>query len=127
MTSYLDRMGTWLRDRRALYIYLFILLVGSVIPVNSVSTVLGDNYTLHIRWDYLLHALVYMPLPVLMALNYKRGALISFGFAALFELLQMIIPYRAFNINDLVANGVGVVLGLVVLVIFRKGILERLG
>ena len=31
----------------------------------------------------------------------------------LFELLQLVIPYRAFNINDMVAKGVGAMIGLV--------------
>jgi len=40
--------------------------------------------------------------------------------AALFETLQMIIPYRRFNINDMVANCLGVVIGLTFLSVFRK-------
>ena len=29
------------------------------------------------------------------------------------EAIQMVIPYRAFNINDMLANGVGALIGLI--------------
>ena len=35
-----------------------------------------------------------------------------------------LIPYRSFNINDLVANGVGVVLGLMLYLVLRRRILK---
>ena len=100
------------------FIYLLILLLGSILPLNSVSSPLNDNYTLHIRWDYLLHALIYIPLPVLLGLYFKNESWILpilFGllFVVLFESLQLVIPYRAFNINDLMANGVGAIMGLI--------------
>ena len=128
------------------YAYLLILLAGTVIPLNT-GTALNDNYTMYIRWDYLLHAIVYLPLPVLLGLSLKRGSsgrdeqniiepgkkqqqvrghkardhrfwlqvvLVSLLVTVLLEGLQLIIPYRAFNINDMVANGVGTALGFVV-------------
>jgi glycopeptide antibiotics resistance protein len=36
-------------------------------------------------------------------------------FAFVMEAIQYVLPYRAFNINDLLANGLGVVLGFVLL------------
>ncbi|MFH0759005.1 MAG: VanZ family protein [Bacteroidota bacterium] len=109
--------------------YLAFLFLGSVVPLWQGSTVLSNNYTLHIRWDYLIHFFIYMPLPVLMFLRLKRGLsaliwiqviLYSVCIGVLFEGIQMLLPYRSFNINDLLANTVGVVLGISVLVIFRK-------
>ena len=112
------------------YAYLLILLLGSVLPINSGSSVLNDSYTLHIRWDYLLHALIYIPLPVLLGLLVRRFGkswpriliiLNSVLLSAFLELVQMVLPYRAFNINDLVANGAGVALGsFVVLILLHK-------
>ena len=128
------------------WFYLLFLFLGTVLPINSGSSALNDHYTLHIRWDYLLHALVYMPLPVLLGLAFRKKSpeqpeqsfsksrfwiqvvLVSLFVTALFELLQMILPYRAFNINDLLANGVGVIMGLGFAVAFRKrlpGLLMR--
>ncbi len=105
---------------------------------------LNNNYLLNIRWDYLLHALVYIPLvPLIMlnpptqrlrmgettnnkqqTLNLKQGTfniiIISLIFSFSLEGVQYFLPYRAFNINDLVANGVGVILGLIIYAILKK-------
>lgn len=46
---------------------------------------------------------------------------IGFIFAILSEVVQYFVPYRAFNINDLMANSVGVLAGsLVLLLPFKK-------
>ncbi len=107
------------------YSYLLILLLGTVIPLNPVSSTLNDNYTLHIRWDYLLHALVYIPLPVLLGLYLKKGSwirivMLTLPVTVLLEVLQMVIPYRFFNINDLLANCVGAIIGFMLIPVFRK-------
>ena len=112
-------------------------------PFNFASTTLSHNYTLEIRWDYLLHALAYAPLSVMLGLFLKKRSLVqkqqeinkirfwilvivlSMLITALFELVQLIIPYRNFNINDILANGVGTVLGLMVILIFGR-FLERI-
>lgn len=131
-------MGKLLSFKRITIIYLFFLLLGTVLPMNRSSMVLNDNYTLHIRWDYLLHAIVYLPLPILLGLSLgKRSAqysdprrnkysmLLWVIFITLFttvflEALQLVIPYRAFNINDMLANGVGSFIGLVVVLSLRN-------
>lgn len=108
--------------------YLLLLLTGALIPLGMGSTALNNNYTFHIRADYLLHALFYIPLPVVLLLSRwgRRVGLIqvilfSILVVVLFETVQMLVPYRAFNINDLIANGVGVVIGLVAAVfIWRR-------
>jgi len=120
------------------YGYLLILLIGTLVPFSHGSTVLSDNYTLHIRWDYLIHAFAYLPMPVLLGLVFLIRAkdkalqqsksfsfwigilLIALLIAACFEALQLIIPYRSFNINDMLANCIGVLLGLFLVPILRK-------
>ena len=42
------------------------------------------------------------------------------GVSILFELLHLIIPNRAFELNDLLANSVGVVLAFLILNIIKK-------
>ena len=108
------------------YIYLVILLLGSVLSFNSGSSSLNDNYTMYIRWDYLLHVLVYIPLPVLLGLwqinripFWIRIILFSLLITVMFEALQLVIPYRAFNINDLMANGVGATIGFMLILIWK--------
>jgi len=110
-----------------LWIYLVAMLLLVVLPINSPEkSTLNDNYTFGIRWDYLLHAIVYIPLPVLLALNKKInfwiGLLLALILASGFEFMQMALSYRAFNINDLVANLIGVGLGVFLLLILRCSI-----
>ena len=108
--------------------YLLLLLTGALIPLGMGSAALNNNYTFHIRADYLLHALFYIPLPVVLLLSrwgrrvgLMQVILFSMLVVVLFETVQMLVPYRAFNINDLIANGVGVVIGLVAAVfIWRR-------
>lgn len=108
-----------LHTNRVAGFYLLLLLTGALIPLGMGSTALNNNYTFHVRADYLLHALFYIPLPVVLLLSRwgRRAGLmqvILFSILAvvLFETVQMLVPYRAFNINDLIANGVGVLIGL---------------
>ena len=102
-------------------VYLTVLFIGSVMPVGSgAQDVLMNNFTLSIRWDYLVHVVIYLPLPGLLFLALRpAGFFRVFGVVlliliipALFEFIQMSLPYRTFNINDLLANEIGVVLGL---------------
>ena len=131
-----------MKNRFITYGYLVLLLVGTLIPLNSVSTALNDNYTLHIRWDYLLHAAAYLPLPVLMLLYLEKGSfkldqfiggqgrfllwivLFPLFIASFYEALQLIVPYRRFNINDMLAGSIGVIIGLVLLPVLKKLILR---
>ncbi len=107
-------------------LYLFLLLVAALIPLGM-GTTLNNNYVLQVRSDYLLHALFYIPLPGILLLSRwgRRGGwipviLLSSVVVVLFESVQLLIPYRAFNINDLFANGVGVVIGFTLYLLFRK-------
>jgi VanZ family protein len=101
------------------WFYLLILVLGSVLPLNN-GTTLNNNYIVEIRSDYLIHALVLLPLPVLLGLSLRnrtriwiRIILLGFLMVVFCEGVQLLIPYRTFNINDLFANGVGAIIGLI--------------
>ena len=101
------------------WIYLLILVLGSVLPINS-GTALNNTYIVKVRSDYLLHVFVLLPLPVFLSLSLRNRAgiwllVIMLGLLVVVfcESIQMLIPYRAFNINDLFANGVGALIGLI--------------
>jgi glycopeptide antibiotics resistance protein len=101
------------------WLYLLILVLGSVLPLNN-GTTLNNTYLVELRSDYLLHAIVLLPLPVLLTLRFRNstslwGRVILFGLLMVIfcEGVQLLIPYRTFNINDLFANGVGVLIGLI--------------
>ncbi|MBS3772299.1 MAG: VanZ family protein [Bacteroidales bacterium] len=94
--------------------YLTLLLLATVLPLNSAGEALNENHVFTLRWDYLLHALVYAPLPVLLAWQLKKlwpAVLLALALAAGLELIQALLPYRGFNMNDMVANGTGVLMG----------------
>ena len=122
-------MRNVLKLKFLVFFYLGLLLVGSTIPLGiGTQSILMDNFTFDIRWDYLLHAMVYLPLPVLAFLGLRplstsgviAMVLIVLCVPVLFELVQMLIPYRSFNINDMAANGVGVILGLIIVVFLSR-------
>ena len=103
------------------WFYLLVLVLGSVLPINSGSSPsLNNTYLVDIRSDYLVHVLVLLPLPLFLSLSLRTTnglwvRVILFGALAVVfcEGIQMLIPYRAFNINDMLANGVGALIGLV--------------
>ncbi len=96
--------------------YLIALILLSVLPLNSSESALNNNYFVHIRWDYLAHFAVLLPYFFLLnkavAFDVRTLTLLllAFLFASFTESVQYVIPYRAFNINDLVANWIGVLL-----------------
>jgi len=160
------------RIRTVTYVYLLILLLGTVFPFGSkISYTLSNNYVLQIRWDYLIHVILYMPMPVLLGLTFSRRPggnspgplsgthsdtsqstlpdapgssssrstflcptspslywLLVIGGSLLltffYEALQLVIPYRYFNINDMLSNVVGVFVGLIALVLFPATLLR---
>ncbi|MFO8068227.1 MAG: VanZ family protein [Bacteroidales bacterium] len=89
---------------------------------------MNENHVLTLRWDYLLHALVYAPLPMLLAWQLKKrwpAVLLSLALAAGFELMHAFLPYRGFNVNDLVANGVGVMMGIALLILLNNRLIKH--
>ena len=106
----------------AIYTYLTLLVLATVLPINGTESALNNNYTLNIRWDYLLHALAYIPIPVLLKYlvkPYWQIIAASLLIAAALEAFQLLLPDRAFNANDLLANIIGVVMGIILVVIIR--------
>ena len=101
------------------WLYLLILVLGSVLPLNSGVT-LNNTYVVEVRSDYLLHALIMSPMTVLLGLSLRNRAgiwakvfVLGMLIVIFCETIQMLIPYRTFNINDLFANGVGAFIGLI--------------
>lgn len=101
-------------------VYIIILFVGAVIPLGPAAQPLNHNYILQIRWDYLVHVIIYLPMPLLMGFSLKKKKLlwlrviiILLFITTLFEVVQLVVPYRAFNINDMLANTLGILIGLI--------------
>lgn len=74
-----------------------------------------NNFVLGIRMDHLLHASVYFPCSwfIMGIRGMRRGRLLLLAYcvAMLTEGVQYFLPYRGFDINDLIANFLGITCG----------------
>ena len=108
-----------MKPKLLLYLYLVIILLLMVLPINS-DLLLNDIYIINFRLDYITHMLVFLPFLFLFHRVYSPGIIPSLIlgclFAAFSEYIQYLLPYRAFNINDLIGNVFGIVTGLVLLI-----------
>lgn len=98
-------------------IYIVAVAALTFIPLGGMSTSLSGTTVLSLRLDYLLHALVFIPLVPLWKLARPRHSLwliipASLLAAALAEVSHYWIPYRGYNINDLLGNMLGVALSI---------------
>jgi glycopeptide antibiotics resistance protein len=97
--------------------YILIVILIAVLPLNSQQNfVINNTYVVKIRLDHLLHGILFMPW--LWLSRSLRGY--SFFFSLLSGLLlaitaeglQILLPYRAFNINDMISNMIGICAGI---------------
>jgi VanZ family protein len=97
--------------------YIFFIFLLVVLPINSQQNIaLNNNYIVHIRLDHLLHSILFIPWfwisyrirnhPVLLSIA------LGLAIAVLAEGIQYFLPYRAFNINDMISNIIGIALSL---------------
>ena len=114
--------------KKIAYAYTVAILLLVALPINGEGQLFGklnDNYVLEIRLDYLTHTLLFAPWVLVGGLGWKiylmrpigKGLsfLLAVAFAIFCEYLQLLLPHRTFNINDLIANSIGVVLGCILL------------
>jgi len=118
-------MRKWLLA--GLFGYSAVLIFISVMPLSmGTSESLSNIYLLDFRLDYLLHVLIFAVWGVLAGIYASRFAkernkillnlfLVGLLLAVSTEYVQRFIPYRGYNVNDLVGNVIGVVLGFGVL------------
>lgn len=117
-------LGT--KGRRQLRPWYFVCLAILMwAPLNGVGIPL-DNYLLGLRMDHLLHASVFVPCSLFwMDLFRGRGRswytwLAAVATGLLTEGVQYLLPYRGFDVNDLVANFLGVSLGWLLVLAARR-------
>src|SRR5574344_752705 len=105
-------------------IYFVCLFVLMWAPMGFMGLPL-NNFVFGIRLDHLLHASIYIPCAWFLMDTPKlpRSALLiaALSVALITETGQYFLPYRGFDINDLVANFMGVTFGwLLLLMMTRK-------
>jgi len=114
------------RLRRVFAGYVFMVFLLCILPVNGEKSSVNQVFIIHIRLDYWIHAVMFVPWMGLAILSYRgagsvagRPALLNvllfvsgILFAFFCESVQYFTTWRTFNINDLIANFLGVLLGL---------------
>jgi VanZ family protein len=119
------------------YLYIFFLVLLSVLPINGAGSSMNHIFVVSIRLDYFLHCLVYVPLVVFTWMDKEIDTIrtpfkalgwimILLLFAAVTEWIQYFLPYRAFNINDLISNCLGIIIGLIIIFSLKHFIAAKL-
>lgn len=112
---------SWLR-----WVYFVLLLLLMWAPVGKLGIPM-NNFVLGIRADHLYHASVYLPITFFLMdfslFQHRKGWLlwlagIIVGLTT--ESVQYLLPYRGFDINDLLANSMGVTLGFFAVALYRS-------
>jgi VanZ family protein len=86
----------------------------AIAPINGNGGSLNDIFILELRSDYLIHALQFLPWMIFgmkMSKPILYWLIAGLFFASITEGIQYFLTYRSFNINDLIANLIGVLLG----------------
>jgi len=95
-------------------LYFVLLAILMWAPLNGLAPVL-DNYIFGLRADHFFHALVYLACPLFLAdwLDKRSGWILVVALlVGLFtEAVQALLPYRGYDVNDMIANCVGNLLG----------------
>ncbi len=106
--------------------YLIALALLMLVPIGNSSTKLNDITILSLRGDYLVHVMVALPWMWVGRFIWREKFRCVWWFIlgiimiAAFELAQMCLPYRAFNINDLTAGVIGVIMSLLSMVVLVR-------
>jgi len=106
-------------------IILLVYIIGTLLlvslPLNEAgSDFLTNTYVVKIRLDYLGHIIIFLPFLFMVKQVYFVPFLLillaGLVFAGVCEGIQYLLPYRSFNINDLIANVIGIIIGIALLV-----------
>lgn len=108
--------------------YIIALILLSIVSFNG-DLAPNKKHWVGIRTDYIIHTLFFVPWMVLANLRWNQpnkwkifcylfgiGAIMAAGS----EFVQLMIPKKTFNPIDLAANGVGIVLGAIVWILFAS-------
>jgi glycopeptide antibiotics resistance protein len=125
--------NAWLGHReKVALVYLFMVGLVSVLPINSSSLSLSDTGFLSFKTEHLLHAAAFVPAPVLVfylisntvsgsfTCKWLISSLLAILFSQVSEIIQLFLSYRAFSYNDLLSNFIGVFIGSILILLSKK-------
>lgn len=110
------------RIKKLFYAYVVLIFILSVMYIGE-SAVLNNTFIISFRADHILHALVFVPWAFFcVKLNKKLLPWFVWGllYAICAEGIQYLIPYRSFNISDMLSNMIGVSAGFCIFVPLSK-------
>jgi predicted glycosyltransferase/VanZ family protein len=108
-------------------LYFLSLIILYIIPFKEGFSLNKYNFS-GFRLDHILHTVLFIPTVFMISPIYFRQTqfrsfkiiVLSLLVAALFETIHLIVPYRAFTFEDLLANLLGVILGTGLVSIIKK-------
>ena len=103
------------------YTYILVITALIALPLNT-SSQLNNISILKLRGDYFFHIVMFLPWAFfsgVFKLKKIYWVLIGLLFATGSEGLQYLLPWRAYNVNDLLANMLGILLGFSLLFLFN--------
>ena len=106
------------------WFYTVVIILLCILPINGFQSSLNNIYIMSVRLDYLVHLFLFIPWMFLLKYYTLQSFHKSIGKTILFisagcifafgsELIQLYLPFRAFNINDLIANMTGIGIGII--------------
>ena len=123
----------WSKPKAKYFLAAWIIIIISVSSIPSIPTLKIHTAKAEIRLDYLIHICEYGLLALMAYLsftgndfkmNFKKSIIITISlilFALLDEFHQKLIPGRAYNVNDIISNILGIFAALVFcIVVFGK-------
>lgn len=126
MKKNLEDIIAFALSEKGFWIYFVAVVLLIILPINNGDRLnLNNIMIINIRGDYFFHALVFIPWAFFMlAMRQKAWLWLLLGllFSTGTEMLQYLLPYRRFNINDLISNSLGIVLGMALLAFFSAKI-----
>lgn len=112
------RKGNTKKSLLLILLYFSILLFFYLFPFSD-SLSLNRQHYKSFRGDHIIHFFVFAPIPFLILplflrqikFRWLKASLLGVLIAALFEITHLLLPYRSFTFQDLMANILGVFIG----------------
>jgi VanZ family protein len=106
--------------KKLLVLYLVGLFLAALVPLTGFPVSLDKVTVICFQLDHLLHGLIFVPLVLLWCRAYPHHPVwlvlaACMVLAAGMEGIHYLLPYRTYNVNDALSNGIGVVVGGVLL------------
>ncbi len=115
-------------------VYAILIVTAMVIPINRRGSEVSfsDEIAVGLRWDYLMHFGIFFlfmaSIRLCRRVSFRKNVretvvwiVTAVILAVVTEYIQYYLPWRGYNVNDIIANVLGVVLGLAFFIDRRRG------